>query len=171
MKAIKLITFLLSIIVLTSCSKPNSSFIFDKVEHYKDSGNNSLYETVYQKTFENFTILEKKYLEIIEKELPQKISDTSFIADLERLHFKKSIIKSNRFDELREIFNPKACSEYKKSACAPIYRDIYIFKNKSKVVAIAKVCFECQIVYFIDSNSKWERFGECSEYENLKLIK
>lgn len=171
MKAIKLITFLLSIIVLTSCSKPNSSFIFDKVEHYKDSGNNSLYETVYQKTFENFTILEKKYLEIIEKELPQKISDTSFIADLERLHFKKSIIKSNRFDELREIFNPNACSEYKKSACAPIYRDIYIFKNKSKVVAIAKVCFECQIVYFIDSKSKWERFGECTEYENLKLIK
>lgn len=171
MKAIKLITFLLSIIVLTSCSKPNSSFAFDKVEHYKDSGNNSLYETVYQKTFENFTILEKRYLEIIEKELPQKISDTSFIADLERLHFKKSIIKSNRFDELREIFNPKACSEYKKSACAPIYRDIYIFKNKSKVVAIAKVCFECQIVYFIDSNSKWERFGECTEYENLKWIK
>lgn len=171
MKAIKLITFLLSIIVLTSCSKPNSSFIFDKVEHYKDSGNNSLYETVYQKTFENFTILEKRYLEIIEKELPQKISDTSFIADLERLNFKKNIIKSNRFDELREIFNPNACSEYQKSACAPIYRDIYIFKNKSKVVAIAKVCFECQIVYFIDSNSKWERFGECTEYENLKLIK
>lgn len=171
MKAIKLITFLLSFIVLISCSKPNSSFIFDKVEHYKESEDNSIYETMYQKRFKNLTILEKRYLEINEKELPQKISDTSFIADLERLNFKKTIIKSNRFDELREIFNPNACSEYQKSACAPIYRDIYIFKNKSKVVAIAKVCFECQIVYFIDSTSKWERFGECTEYENLKSIK
>ena len=171
MKAIKLITFLLSIIVLISCSKPSSSFVFDKVEHYKDSENKSLYETVYQKRFENLTILEKRYIAIIETEVPEKISDTSFIADLERLHFKKSIIKTNRFDELREIFNPKACSEHKKSACTPIYRDIYIFKNKSKVVAIGKVCFECQIVYFIDSTSKWERFGECTEYENLKLIK
>lgn len=72
MKAIKLITFLLSIIVLISCSKPSSSFVFDKVEHYKDSENKSLYETVYQKRFENLTILEKRYIAIIETEVPEK---------------------------------------------------------------------------------------------------
>ena len=53
------------------------------------------------------------------------------------------------------------------NACAPMYRDIYVFRNNNKIVGISKICFECQIIDFTSEKYNWQRYGEC---ENLKKL-
>lgn len=164
---IKAITFIL-IFFAFSCSKTKALPNFNKVEHYSLPKNDTLNERIYQKGYENLTVIEKEYLEMRDSENLNTLNDSLKYRKLEKINFRKKIISSNKFDDLQDIFYSDNCSPYSQNACAPIYRDIYIFKNNSDVVAIAKVCFECEILYYVDSKSKWYKYGDCFEFDKLK---
>ena len=57
------------------------------------------------------------------------------------------------------------------NACAPIYRDIYVFRNNNKIVGIAKICFGCQIVDFVSEKYNFQRYGECESLIKLENLK
>ena len=55
------------------------------------------------------------------------------------------------------------------SACAPVYRDILIFKHDQKITIIAKPCFECyQKVIVGSTNKKCEQFDFGTLWEILR---
>jgi len=159
--------------ILSGCSKSEFpiSFKFDKVEYYSLQEHDSMFEKIYQKRYKNLTLPEKQYLELREHEIPTNINDTLKLLSLEKISFQKTLLPSESYAKLREIFNSDNCSPFIQNACAPDYKDMYIFKNKSKIVAVAKVCFQCEILYFVDRKSKWQKFGDCVNFEKLKKIK
>ena len=173
MKTTEYIALLFFTIILCGCSKSKSpiSFEFDKVERYSLLEKDSTFENINQKRYENLTLPEKLYLELREYEIPTNINDTLKLLNLEKISFQKTLLSLESHDKLREILNSDSCSPFIHNACAPDYKDIYIFKNKSKIVAVAKVCFQCEILYFVDYKTKWQKFGDCVDFETLKKIK
>ena len=167
---LKAITFILIIFVF-GCSKTKALPDFNKVEYYSLPEKDTLFERIYEKRYQNLTALEKEYLEIRDSDNPSSLIDSLKFSKLEKINFRKKTISSNKFDDLQDIFYSETCSPFTQKACAPIYRDIYIFKNNSTVVAIAKVCFECEILYYVDSKSKWQKSGDCVEFDKLREIK
>ena len=110
-------------------------------------------------------------MKILDNNLPAKNSDTTFILELQNLNFKKVTAEKLNINKYREIFSSEFCNEIQENACAPIYRDIYVFRNKNKIVGIAKICFECQIVDFTSEKYNWQRYGECESLKKLENMK
>jgi hypothetical protein len=151
-------------------NKQLSQFTFDEVEHYSTGKKDSTISNINEKKYENLTDDERSYLDILEKEIPKNLTDKTFVTNLEKLNFKKRTINDSKNEELKKIFSEEFCNELAENACTPMYRDIYIFKKNNKITGIAKVCFECQIVYFVSNKYKWQRFGECDNFKKLKNI-
>ena len=74
--------------------------------------------------------------------------------------YDKEIIDAKLRVEISKLFtDPKmeasnASFSVSVAICAPVYRDILVFKKDNKVSAIAKVCFGC------NQNLLWTKFGE-----------
>ena len=89
-------------------------------------------------------------------------------------HKAKEYVLSKNSDEIikaiDEIFTEKKHAEYYEFACIPIFRDVLIFKNKSKVVGIAKICFTCNNSVIVGTNANTEEFGMSGDYEKLSEI-
>lgn len=156
-----------------NCKNENSEkklmlFNFDKVEHYSTEKMSPIFSSINKKRYRNLDESEKRYLEILEGNIASKRSDTTFLSELQNLNFKKITVngKSN-LNKYKEIFSSEFCNEMQENACAPMYRDIYVFRNNNKIVGISKICFECQIIDFTSEKYNWQRYGEC---ENLKKL-
>ena len=107
---------------------------------------------------------------IILGKIPKSITDTSFINNLETFGYTKSKIDEKKFNEIDEIFTEKKHSESYATACIYIYRDILIFKKKSKIIGIAKICFGCDANIIVGTKSNTEEFGMSGDYEKLSKI-
>ena len=154
----------------TKKSEPLTLFTFDKVEHYSTGIKDSIITSINKKKFHNLNEIEESYLKFIHENIPTNIKDTSFVSTIEKLKFKKKIVPDSEIKILKEIFSEAFCNEMAESACIPMYRDIYVFKKNNQITGIAKVCFECKIIYFISDDYSWQRFGECENLEKLQKI-
>lgn len=151
-------------------TKPNV-FDFDCVEHYVTVNDNPIKKSIAEKKYHNLNKEEELYLSILETDIPFKLKDTAFVASLEHLHFKKHLANSIENQQLKEIFSQEFCDEMAQNACSPIYRDLYIFRKNNSITGIAKVCFQCKIVYFVSKNKSWQRFGTCDHFAKLLELK
>ena len=159
---------------ILNCKRKNKNLTFDdydKIEHYSTDDNNLILLSINSKRYENLNETENKYIKTLEQNLPKKLTDTSLVYELEKLNFRKEIVKKPKLDLIREIFSTEFCNSMQQNACIPEYRDIYIFKKRNRIVGIAKICFECQIAYFINETQSWERFGECEKFIKLENLK
>lgn len=84
--------------------------------------------------------------------------------------YSKSKIDSAKFDEINEIFREKKHEEVYGHACIYVYRDILLFKKKSKVIGIAKLCFDCDASVIIGTKVNTNEFGMNGDYEKLRKI-
>lgn len=109
-------------------------------------------------------------LDILINKTPKDINDTEFIKSLDKLGFKKSVIKAQNFKKINEIFIEKTVNENIEYACIPIYRDILIFKKQKKVIGIAKICFECHQKHIVGTNANTENFGQDGDYPKLLQV-
>ena len=117
-------------------------FDFDEIVHYKNEIASSELRKLY---FDRKTKLDSlKYEVITNREIPKTVTDTAFISKLEEIGFLKSKVNKIKFEEINSIFKEKKHDEISGFACDYIFRDILVFKRKSKTVGIAKICFECQ---------------------------
>ncbi len=167
--------FPLYFFIIISCNnikdnKQLSLFTFDHVEHYSTGKTNPIFSNINRKEYQNLTDEENFYLDFVGGNIPTKLTDKTFITNLNKLKFKKRIIEKSKLKELKEIFNVEFCNELQDNGCIPMYRDIYVFKKNDQISGIAKVCFSCQIIDFTSNNYNWIRFGECDSYNRLKKI-
>lgn len=102
--------------------------------------------------------------------LPRTIKDSSFIERLPKIDFIRNSISKEKFVKIDSIFIEKTVGESRAFACVHIYRDIFIFRKKNKVIGVAKVCFHCMGNEIIGTNANTENFGQDGDYEKLEKL-
>ena len=143
-------------------------FVYDEIEYYQ----NQIEEDQIGELYDNQkkSLKDSLKMQVILGETPKSISDTNFIDNLKSFGYTKSNIEPKKFDKINEIFIEKKHSEMYETACIYIYRDILIFKRKSKITGIAKMCFGCDASVIVGTKSNTEGFGMSGDYEKLRKI-
>jgi hypothetical protein len=179
--------FFLIIILLFSCkSKTNEKtatkeliykapkitgakfFDYDELIYYKSE----IEENKLRKVDENKHKSELDWLKynVILRDMPKSINDTAFINKLEKLGYSKIEVGKKKFEEINKIFIEKKHYDISATACDYVFRDILIFKHKSKTIGIAKICFGCSGNQIVGTKANTEEFGMDGDYEKLKEI-
>lgn len=101
---------------------------------------------------------------------PQNLNQIDFLKSMDKIGYNKKEIPKSKFPEIDKIFIEKTVSESSTYACIAVYRDILIFKNKGKIIGIAKICFSCHQHIIIGTKINDENFGQNGDYKKLKVI-
>lgn len=143
-------------------------FEYDEIEYYQ----NEIVEDQIEELYDNQkkSVKDSLKMGVILGEIPKSITDTNFIDNLKSFGYTKSKIEPKKFDKIDEIFTEKKHSESYATACIYIYRDILIFKRKSKIIGIAKICFGCDANVIVGTKSNTEEFGMSGDYQKLRKI-
>jgi len=164
------ITFLLLSCQTKIESNSKQYFDFDNIEYYyNDFDRKKLLELSKN---ESNSELDSIKFGVIVGEVPNELTDTTFVDKLERIGYSKKSIKKSKFEEISNMFSEKVVTESNAYACAPIYRDVFVFKRKNKIIGTAKVCFDCRIHKITGTSLNTVDFGQNGDYERLfKLIR
>ncbi len=103
-------------------------------------------------------------------DIPNEISDLSFLPYLEKLGYTKSSIDKSKFTDINSIFIEKSTAENVYTACIFVYRDILIFKKQSKIIGTAKICFGCMDNQIRGTKGNTKNFGQDGDYSRLRKI-
>lgn len=140
-------------------------FLFDEVEHYYlDMEEDSIWE-IEEKTEK--TDKEIKQLELLIQYTPDKLADTAYLYELEKIDFVKADIGSNKFEKLRSIFCERKHKESIAMPCTAIYRDILVFKKDNRMIGIAKLCFDCDRYVISGTSLNTSDFGQSGDFQKL----
>jgi len=143
-------------------------FDYDAIDHYHiNMDENSIMAL---DTIPNRSKKDQLKLDILINKTPKNINDTEFIKSLEKIGFKKSVIKNQNLKKINDIFIEKTVSENIEYACVPIYRDILIFKKQKAIIGMAKICFDCHQKHIVGTNANTENFGQDGDYPKLLQI-
>ena len=102
--------------------------------------------------------------------IPRTINDTLFLSKLDEISFFHNNIDTAKFSKINKIFVEKQTNENIALSCEPVYRDILIFRNKSRIVGIAKICFGCMQYQIIGTTANTENFGQDGDFGRLKEL-
>ena len=143
-------------------------FNYDEILHYK----NDFSEEKIGELYDNKKKTEKDSFRfgVILGDIPKEINGLDFLKKLESIGYEKTNVNSKKFKELDEIFTEKKHDEVMAYGCVYVYRDILIFKRKSKIVGIAKICFGCGDSIILGTKSNTEEFGQSGDYEKLEKL-
>ena len=143
-------------------------FDFDELTHYKIEFDQRRIAELYRdrKKSEIDSLKEG----IIIGSIPNKINEQNILENLELVGFKKSSINSEKFNQIENIFFKNKYYQTESAACINIYRDVIIFKQKSKIVGVAKICFECRGLNFLGTKSKSENLSQSIDYQKLQEL-
>jgi hypothetical protein len=143
-------------------------FEYDEIDYYKSEIEEDKIKELYDN--QKKSVKDSLKMGIILGVIPKSISDTNFISHLESFGYKKSKIEEKKFNKIDEVFTEKKHSEVYATACIYIYRDILIFKKKSKIIGIAKMCFGCDASVIVGTKCNTDEFGMSGDYEKLREI-
>jgi hypothetical protein len=143
-------------------------FNYDELIHYKSK----IEETKLREVYVNRKKSELDSLKnsVLLKNTPKSILDSTFINKLEKLGYSKTKVGKEKFEDINKIFKEKKHKEIIGYACDYVYRDILIFKFKSKTIGIAKICFGCDDNQIVGTKANTEEFGMDGDYEKLKKL-
>ena len=102
--------------------------------------------------------------------IPKGISDLSFINNLEKIGYKKSLVDNSKFGDIDKIFVEKSVKENIATSCEYIYRDILIFKLNKNIIGTAKICFGCMANEITGTNANTDNFGQDGDYRRLRNL-
>lgn len=143
-------------------------FQFDQVEHYfLDIDEDKIWELEEKEVRSE---KENIQLELLIEYTPDKLSDSIFIKDLEKIDFVKTDIKADKFEQLNKIFCERKHKESFATSCIAIYRDILVFKWNNKITGIAKICFDCDREVITGTTLNTSEFGQSGDYRKLYKI-
>jgi len=143
-------------------------FDYDELIHYKSKIDENKLREVYENRKK--TALDSHKNSVILEKTPKSISDTTFIDNLQELGYSKTEVKKDKFAEIDKIFIEKKHKKITDFACDYVFRDILIFKRKSKTIGIAKICFGCDYKHIVGTKANTEEFGLDGDYEKLNKI-
>ena len=140
-------------------------FDYDEIIHYKTyTDEKDLFEN------KNKTELDSLKERVIMWGVPKSIRDTFFLSQLENIGYNKTIVPKAKFEEIDQIFREKQARNGTSFACIHYYRDILIFKKKSKTIGMAKICFSCMDNQIFGTTKNTKDFGQDGDYGRLKEI-
>lgn len=143
-------------------------FDFDELVHYRiEIDENDLIEKTEDP---NITPEEQLQIELIIMDAPNSVDDTSFVAELENIGFRKTQVDKSIFGKINEIFKEKEVDESIVNSCLAVYRDILIFKKKNKIIGMAKICFSCNQNRIYGTSANTINFGQEGDYGMLDRI-
>jgi hypothetical protein len=157
----------ISITFLISCGLEDKVYYydFDKITHYSiNIGESEFFEIVGKNSKSK---KEQLLINILLNETPTTIRDTLFLNKLNDIGFVEKTISKGRYENIKEIFCEKTHFKNEATSCIAVYRDILVFKKNSKIVGIAKICFECGKDYMVGTNANTSEFGQSGDYEKL----
>lgn len=166
--------YLLSFMLMLSCSKKKEhegDLVFqkpDQIDYYYLAVSDKDLQAIFQK--ENMSRYERQLAEILHHDEPTSVTDTTFITEMEVMpYYLKAQVAKNKHDDILKTFSPhdeitSACFASCITLCALTYRDVLVFRNKSKIVGFAKVCFECSQTHFVADHSETVHV----DYKSLK---
>ena len=143
-------------------------FDFDEIDFYNTDFDEKKSIVLIQNK-ENSELDKLKY-EIILEETPKNIQDLEFLNKMTEIGFTHKKIESDKFKSINEIFVEKNISNDYAYGCAPVYRDILIFKKNEKIIGVAKICFGCEQNIIIGTKANTVNFGHNGDYGRLKNI-
>ncbi|PZU87612.1 MAG: hypothetical protein DI529_06745 [Chryseobacterium sp.] len=143
-------------------------FNYDQIDFYHiEFDENNIIEL--DKNKDNSKI-DKLRNDIIIGDFPENINEINFLKSMDKIGYSKKEIPKNKFPEIDKIFIEKTINESSTYACIPIYRDILGFKNKGKIIGIAKICFSCHQHRIIGTKVNDENFGQNGDYKKLEIL-
>ena len=164
----KFLGLLLTILIFSCNSKNHKYFEYDEIEYYKNGITEEQSNEICGNQKKSKTDLQR--MGIILGEIPKSIADTSFVENLNSFGYSKSKINSKKFGRIDAIFTERKHSELMATGCIYVYRDILVFRKKSKIIGIAKICFGCGSNVIVGTKSNTAEFGMSGDYEKLNGI-
>lgn len=143
-------------------------FTFDNVEYYSIAISEDSVHNLDEK--EQKTIDEDKLVELLIRDKPDTLSDTTIFTNIQTLGFKKKEIPKDKFDQLNKIFCERKHEEGLYSLCIAVYRDILIFKRQGKTIGFARICFDCGDSIIAGTDKDWSEFGQSGDFQRLGAI-
>jgi len=158
------------LLVVIGCGQKlgNYYFEFDKIEYYTIKIDKN--KLIKAQGKPNLTKNQLLQIDLVIKNKPEDLTDTSFIHDLENIGFQKKKILPTNYQEIKEIFREKSHKNNSSTTCIAVYRDIIIFREKEEIKGIAKICFDCGKSQIIGTNANTIEFGKSGDYSRLARI-
>ncbi|RZJ72623.1 MAG: hypothetical protein EOO45_10790 [Flavobacterium sp.] len=162
----KIIRVIFLLLIIVSCEKENEYFFtFDEVVRYNVDRNLSDNLIVKKDQTEKDSITKNI---IIGWHRTNTLSQ--FVKDLDKSHYTSSTVDTIHNSKLREIFKAGDTPNELQTTCEPMYRNVFVFRNKGKITGVAQICLDCGKSNFIGTKSKTENFGGNNEFDNLKQL-
>jgi len=174
-----------TLLILTGCTSPSSDeiessdassqqtvgrkfFDYDAIDHYtiefEEANLNDLFEN------QKRSALDSIKMNLILGDLPNSLSEVTFVDKLAELGFKKSSLSTSKFSTIDALFAEKSTRNHNVTACITIYRDILLFKKENSVVGTAKICFGCGAHQIQGTSADISSFGQDGDYEKLQQL-
>ena len=153
-------------ILFSGCGK-EPFFEFDQADHYHISLSEDDLQKLDQANNDQKAQLKKG---IIFEDFPENVADTFFIKNLKAMGFIKKEIPNQKLTVMHDLFKENSTFVREVARCEPEFKDIVVFRNKSKIAGIAKLCFECDKHWIVGSRVSIEDFGQHGEFEALKKL-
>ena len=143
-------------------------FKYDQIDFYHiDFDENKIIELYENK---DKSKLDRLRNDIIIGEYPESMNKIGFLKSMDKIGYNQKEISKSKFPEIDKIFIEKTVNQSSAYACIAIYRDILVFKNKDKVIGIAKICFGCGNHRIIGTKVNYENFGQNGDYKKLEIL-
>jgi hypothetical protein len=183
MKASFKFTALILLFALSACNNHSSKestlaasdhsdckpyFNYDKVEHYFLNIDESELWKINEKKKRSAD--ENQQLELLIQRIPDTLSDTAALLNIERIGFVRKEIPKSEFQKLDQIFCERKHKESISTACIAIYRDILVFRMHNEIVGTAKICFGCWKHVIAGTKQNTKDFGQSGDYSRLFRI-
>lgn len=143
-------------------------FTFDRVDHYHLDIDRNGFDSIVRK--EDKSRKEQALLQILQQNIPVSTIDTLFIPNMGMLDFHQTLVDPKFHSELSRLFSVNKPAADTRTACEPIFKDVLIFRQKQKVIGVAKIAFDCDKHYIIGARYPSGGFGRDGEYAKLKAI-
>lgn len=118
--------------IMTATTDCDPYFVFDKVEHYSVKIKEDTIWTLNEK--ETMTADESELLNLLTLDTLNQITDTTQFFDIESFGYKKTIVPTDKYQQISELFCERIYDELSVLMCVAIYRDILIFKQDNRTI-------------------------------------
>ncbi|NUY80271.1 hypothetical protein HUK80_05130 [Flavobacterium sp. MAH-1] len=172
----KRIFLLLAAVCLVSCKQGKTEtpgaqpfFLFDKVIHYHKDISQAEMDSLDSKP--DKSRMDLGLMQIVTGNVPTSPRDTLFVQNMDILKFSKKELDASLNMKLSEIFSQKETKgTNSETNCRPIYKDVLVFRQKGKVVGVAKISFDCKKQQMVGIRYTPKDFGKAGEYEELQKV-
>lgn len=164
---------LLSLMLFISCRSDKEAwldqgyyFYFDELDHYRvEIESRDVWDLMSpdKRSTKDSMLFDM----LIRVDHPSSLTDTTFVSELADLGYVKTDVPESDFDAINEIFKEKEYTDIGWWMCMPEYRDILVFKEKSRTVGMAKICFGCLNQYMVGTMADRDSFGMDDDYDKL----